>query len=180
MTDNKIDKTEGGPEWERQQAAKRMAAGVQAGDATEIEIAADRLGDAVVNAASSRLIKTLILTIQTEIKPEIVDLTTEVKAANRRTSTVYAWLETEFQTNAAWRDKYSSEIDRILTSVQDGTTRLGKIETEQARQGVIVDARPAQRLAEKQERLAWQETIERRIEALERDHHAHTERGDDG
>ena len=81
-------------EW--QQAAKRMAAGVQAGDAIEIEIAADRLGDAVVDGVISRLIKTLILTIQAEIQPENVDLTTEVKAANRRTSTVYAWLETEY------------------------------------------------------------------------------------
>jgi hemoglobin-like flavoprotein len=198
MTDKKIE--QGGPEWERNEAAKRIAAAIAAGDAAALEVAADRLGDAVVNASTSRLIQTLIQTIKVEIKPEITGLSTDVRVANQRAGAIYSWLEREFATNAEWRDKYSEEIDRqgeqqrdILAAVQDGAARLGKIETEQARQAAIIASRPAERQAEHQaiveevaaplqavmERLnakrkelddihAWQAAIDKRLAELER------------
>ena len=116
MTDTQI---EGGPEWERNEAAKDMAAAIEAGDSAALEIAASRLGDAVVNASTSRLIKTLIDTIKVEIKPEIGALATDVRTATQRSNAIYGWLETEFQTNAKWRDKYSGEIDATLAAVQE-------------------------------------------------------------
>ena len=176
---------QGGPEWERNQAAKRIAAAVQAGDESGIEEGADRLGDAVVNATASRLIPTLehtlAVVLANQIRPigQQFDTLIEQFASIRRDD--LALRHATMKRLDALADSHKAIDDRqaeILTAVRDGAARLGKIEVEQARQGAIVDARPAQRAAEKQERLDWQAGIERRIEALEQMRHSHDDNSD--
>lgn len=128
----------GGPEWERNEAAKLLAAGVKAGDDAVIEQSADRLGDAVVNAVTSRLISTLVQTLRAEVKPQFEQLSGEVKqqvgAISHRldnSDTARITRNTQFQVQLDNRlDAFAEKQDAMLASVQDGTARLGKIETD--------------------------------------------------
>ena len=62
---------EGGPSWERNQAAKQIADALLAGDAAAVEVGADRLGDAITNAAAAVLIPTLKHTLEVVLKQQV-------------------------------------------------------------------------------------------------------------
>lgn len=119
---------QGGSEWERNEAADDIAEGVQAADAEAIRRGASRLGDAVTNAAADRLIPTLKKTLESVVKPAIEQLNATIASVQAHQDQRFAYLiritELEFKTNAAWRERYSSEIDRLSLAVGDFDGRL--------------------------------------------------------
>lgn len=161
-------KQEGGPEWERNEAAKKIARAVAAADEAAIAEGADRLGDAVTNATAERLIPTLEKTLKSVVRPSIDKL---VEAINQNSQAIeavkvhqdqrFAYLiritELEFRTNAAWRDEYGKVIDRL--DVGQGELKADHIQLRAELGGAIarieqietlLAARPAERDAEHQ------------------------------
>ena len=57
-------------------------------------------------------------------------LAREIGALSSRQSYFFNQLDTEFKTNAAWRDKYSKEIDATLAELKVVSASMGKIETD--------------------------------------------------
>lgn len=86
--------------------------------------------EGVRNLIQSGLSDPFIQAVEGILKREIATLAVETKAANSRASSIYGWLETEFRTNAEWRNKYSKEIDATLAAVQEVAVLTGKIQTE--------------------------------------------------
>lgn len=136
MTDDETQA--GGPDWERNEAAKRLAAAVQAGDAQAIEEAADRLGDAVVNATASRLIPTLEKTLASVVAPEFKRVerwhTSVVESFGKlRTDDYTRWYESDQQTRAAVR-ALGTEIDQAkrdtVAAVQEVAVAVGKTQDD--------------------------------------------------
>lgn len=106
---------EGGPEWERNQAAAQIAAALLAHDADALVIGADRLGDAVTNAATARLIPTLKHTLESVVAKQIGALAEQMDA---RESAVFEWrVETRERTDRRF-DTFGAELDNGFAEVR--------------------------------------------------------------
>jgi hypothetical protein len=163
MTDD--DTPTGGPEWERNQAAKRIADAVQAGDAAAIAVGADRLGDAVTNAVTSRLIDGLIQTLNVVVKPQFAELARWLENSDQ------SRLQRNVEVNLSFT-RLHEENDTTLTAVQEVGRGLGKLEKIQKVQGTRIGAiervlktRPAQRAAEEQQRAKRHNEVLDRLDA---------------
>lgn len=78
-----MEPTQGGPEWERNEAAKALADAVAAGDSQAIEQATNRLGDAVVNGASSKLIGGMLTAVGTIVRGEVAPIRAHLEQSDR-------------------------------------------------------------------------------------------------
>lgn len=139
MTDND-NHDQGGPEWERSQAAKLWAAATMAGDEGQITLAANRMGDAVLNGVTSQLIDGLIKTF----KNEVVKITAEReqreidrdKLHKQRWDYTLDQLDQLIKRGNAQADlfgKLEGMPNAIETLAREVATRLGKLERGQGR-----------------------------------------------
>lgn len=78
-----MEPTQGGPEWERNEAARALADAVAAHDPQAIEQGAHRLGDAVVNGVTSKLVSGLLGAIGPIVRSEIAPIKTHLDNSDR-------------------------------------------------------------------------------------------------
>ena len=106
----------GGAEWERGEAAQLLADAVQRGDAQAIVVAADRLGDSLINGTASRLIPTLQHVLEIVLKRELGSVTERLDQRDRRD---LDW-RTELRSHLDDRfDAYGRELDAIGARLDD-------------------------------------------------------------
>lgn len=128
--------TKGGPEWERNEAAKQIGAGVQAGDADAVIEGADRLGDAVVNGVTSKLFRTLKVVFDESLKEHVapigrnqIDLSTKVN---------------QWQHDGRIQlDAFKDSQDAILAAIQEVRGEVGKTQADITAIVERMDARDA-------------------------------------
>jgi len=178
MTDKDIQ--QGGTDWELAEAIRLMGEAQASGDSSQIATAMRRHAEALSNQATEKVAKPFTRIVGGMLDKKIGTLVEQFMAIRRDDNTRWHETDTRLQALADSHADIDQKQDALLDALAGVGTRLGKIEAEQRRQGAIVDARPAQRLAEQKERLAWQEAIERRVSELERERHTHAERSRDG
>ena len=99
---------EGGPEWERNQAAQQIAAALLAGDAEGVERGADRLGDAVTNATAAKLIPSLQHVLETVVKGQIRILAEKIEYSDTK---AYEWRYEQRERTDHRFDNFGAELD---------------------------------------------------------------------
>lgn len=116
---------EGGAGWERGQAAKLLAEGVRAGDAETVELAANRLGDALVNGVAAAMIPTLQNVLELVLRRQIDQIAERLDNRDRHD---LDW-RTELRSHLDARfDAYGQELDQKFDLLGLMNIRVGDLE----------------------------------------------------
>lgn len=119
---------EGGPDWERNQAAQLWAAATMAGDSDQIVLAANRMGDALVNGTTSRLIDGLLQTFKSILGKELAE---RGKVEEQRWTYTLKRLDELFKRGDAQADVFAglATLPALIEGMAaESAARLGKIE----------------------------------------------------
>lgn len=132
--------SEGGSAWELSEAIKLMGDAVASGDPEAIATAMRRHSEALTNAANTTMIPTLKSVLESVVKSEIGALTQRM--ANARQADL-DWRVEDRDMRDAQSTRLYAELDGLLSSVQDGTALLGKLDARvgdvETRQGILTD-----------------------------------------
>jgi len=151
----------GGSAWELSEAIKEMGLAVASADPDRIATAMRRHAEAMTNAIVAAYMPTFEKVLKASVSPAIQEMSAAIDSLRGHQDQRFSYLirisEAEYQTNAAWRDTYSKEIDALVAGQADlkedhvalrGAVAgaLARIEAIEA----LLAARPAERAAEHQ------------------------------